>query len=105
MIKINVKKDKGRYFGFTCKGHAEYAEYGSDIVCSAISILVINTINSIESFTDCSLSVSDEEKTGEIRVEFPDGSDEKASLLMDAMLICIRSVEEQYGESFVKLKI
>ena len=30
------------------KGHADFAEEGSDIVCSAVSVLTINTINCIE---------------------------------------------------------
>ena len=29
------------------KGHAEYDEYGKDIVCSAVSSIVITTINAI----------------------------------------------------------
>ena len=29
------------------KGHAGYAKRGEDIVCAAISVLTINTINSI----------------------------------------------------------
>ena len=38
--------------GFDVNSHAGYAEEGEDIVCAAISALVINTVNSIETFTD-----------------------------------------------------
>ena len=34
------------------QGHAGYAEPGQDIVCAAVSALVINTINAIEAFTE-----------------------------------------------------
>lgn len=33
-------------------GHARYAEKGKDIVCSAVSVLVFNFINSIEVMTE-----------------------------------------------------
>ena len=47
MINVIVYKDvKGLIEGFSLKGHAGYAEYGSDIVCSAVSMLTINTLNS-----------------------------------------------------------
>ena len=104
MIKIKTKKNGDQYFGFQCSGHAGYAEYGNDIVCSAVSMLVINTINAIDAFTDCSMDVSDDEKSGRIQVVFPDGTDEKAGLLMDALVLGLRSVEEQYGRSHVRLE-
>ena len=47
MIDVTLfQNDSGDYVGFRMTGHAEYAEYGSDIVCAAVSVLVINTINS-----------------------------------------------------------
>ena len=52
MINVQAKKENGHYKSFHINGHAMYAEAGSDIVCAAVSALVINTINSIEEFTD-----------------------------------------------------
>ena len=46
------KNSEKEITGFYSAGHAGYAESGSDIICSAISVLTINTINSIEAFTD-----------------------------------------------------
>ena len=42
MTKIVIRKTNGRYSGFSCSGHAGYAESGSDIVCAAVSVLVIS---------------------------------------------------------------
>ena len=49
MIEIVIfKKKKLDYtVGFETLGHAGYAKRGEDIICSATSVLVINTINSI----------------------------------------------------------
>ena len=43
-----IKTRNGEYRGFNCIGHSGYAERGEDIVCAAISVLVINTINSLK---------------------------------------------------------
>ncbi len=34
--------------GFSVKGHAEYAEYGRDIVCAAVTTHAIARINSLD---------------------------------------------------------
>ena len=45
MITIKVRKKNGSYEEFISKGHAGYAEAGQDIVCAAVSALIINTVN------------------------------------------------------------
>ena len=48
MISVTVYKDKNtHYTGFRCDCHAEYAEHGEDIVCSAVSVLTFTTCNAI----------------------------------------------------------
>lgn len=49
MIKVKIFKDHDIIKGFEMSGHANYDEYGSDVVCSAASILAVNTI---DTFTD-----------------------------------------------------
>ena len=55
------KSDNDIYEGFTCKGHAGYAVSGKDIICASISILVINTINSLEELAGQEMSVKSDE--------------------------------------------
>ena len=53
MINITVKKRNGiSIWILLSRGHAGYAEEGQDIVCAAVSALIINTVNSLETFTD-----------------------------------------------------
>ena len=47
MTKIIFFKDNGKYIGFEAKGHSGFGFKGKDIVCSAISVLTINTINAL----------------------------------------------------------
>ena len=42
MIKINIKKDQ-----ITIKGHADYEEFGKDIVCASVTSIATTTINAI----------------------------------------------------------
>ncbi|MGL4589575.1 MAG: ribosomal-processing cysteine protease Prp [Mycoplasmatales bacterium] len=47
MIKCQIKKDEKRVLEIVVSGHADYAEHGSDIVCAAVSALVITIGNQI----------------------------------------------------------
>jgi len=70
MIKVTFCKNRdGEITEFETMGHAGFDVSGRDIVCAAVSILVINTINSIEAFTDTSLEVeSSDDVNGEARI-------------------------------------
>lgn len=53
MIRVTFyQNQKKEIIGFDCRNHSGYAEEGSDIVCAAVSVLTINTVNAIERFTD-----------------------------------------------------
>ena len=47
MIKINVERKNNIIKSVAVKGHADYADFGKDIVCSAVSSIVTTTINDI----------------------------------------------------------
>lgn len=65
MIKISVYVNtQNRIQELHVCGHAFYAAYGSDIVCAAVSVLVINAINSCEALLGVTLPVSSDEEEG-----------------------------------------
>ncbi|MBQ6129398.1 MAG: ribosomal-processing cysteine protease Prp [Lachnospiraceae bacterium] len=102
MVTATVVKNPSGYESFSCKGHAGFAASGKDIVCSAISVLTINTANSIMTLTDTKISVS--ENDGFLSWKFEGGSGKEADLLMDSLLIGLKSLEEEYGK-YLKLEI
>ena len=102
MVTARVIKDPSGYVSFECKGHAGYMNKGRDIVCSAISMLTINTANSIMTLTDTKITV--DEKDGFISWRFEDVPGREATLLMDSLLIGLRSVEEEY-KRFLTLSV
>ena len=106
MIDITVMDGDKGYKSLKCAGHADYDEYGKDVVCSAVSMLVINTVNGIEKLTDTVLKVTNSNsKDGMLEVVFPNETGKDATLLIDSMILGIKNVIKQYGDGFVSLKI
>ena len=103
MVTATVFKDTSGYVAFECSGHAGFMRKGKDIICSAISMLTINTANSIMTLIDSRLDIN--ENDGFLSWKFDKAPDEKATLLMDSLLVGLRSVQEEYGKKYLKLEI
>lgn len=85
---IYRRSSNGEIVGFRTEGHAGYAESGSDIVCAAVSMLVINTINAIEQFTDddCLVQADEENAVISLKVHSVPQSKETQVLLKALVL-------------------
>lgn len=103
MNKITIYKNSGKYKGFSSKGHAEYADSGYDIVCAAISVLVINTINSIEAFTTDHIDVKANEKKGIIECQFLSEISSESTLLMDSLILGLKGIQTDYHNEYLTL--
>lgn len=101
MICVDVKEKNGEMIGFHLEGHAGYADYGQDIVCSAVSVLVINCINSIEELTDASVSLEQKEADGMIDFTVVSEVDDKVKLLFQSLRIGLRGISESYGNDYI----
>lgn len=88
MIKISVLKDK-----ITISGHANYAEYGKDIVCASVSSIAITTINALLRFDqDC---ISYIEKEGFLEISILK-SNKEVDILITNMLDLFKELEKNY---------
>jgi hypothetical protein len=105
MIDINLLKRKGIYQGLTTKGHALFDDYGKDIVCAAASVLVINTINSIETLTSDKINVDVVPGDGIINMEFISSPTHESRLLMDSLLLGLQSIRKKYGDNYLRVNI
>jgi len=101
MITVTIYKKSNQYTGFMVKGHAGYAEEGFDIICAAVSVLTVNTVNSIETFTEDAFT--GEQKDGYIRCEFPERLSREAALLMDSMVLGLTDIQNNYGKQYIRL--
>ena len=105
MTTITFHKTKsGEYTGFTCSGHAGFDAYGKDIVCASVSVLVINTINSLEEIVHEDIKVEADENSGYIACEFKAPLKESSKVLVASLELGISQIVKQYGENYCKLK-
>ena len=103
MIKIAIYKNAENLItGFQISGHSGYAEAGSDIVCSAVSALVINTINSIQHFTSDQFRLEQDEKTGYIEFHVVSPGSNNGNLLLSSLALGLQGISEEYSK-YIKL--
>ena len=106
MIHVTIFHNEDKEcVGFQTEGHAEYADPGEDIICAAVSMLVINTINSIEALTKTVPIVETDQESGYIHCSFEDDITDEAALLLDSMILGLSQIKEQYGTKFIDVKI
>ena len=105
MTTITIyKSNEGNYTRFTCEGHSGFAESGYDIVCASISILVINTINSLDSLVNEEMKVEENSEDGYIDCKFIQKIDDRSKLLMDSMILGLQTIASEYGKKYLRLK-
>lgn len=104
MIKAVFYKKNDKYFGFSLNGHAGYADYGKDIVCSAVSALAFNTVNSIKRLTDDHV-IYEVSESGSLRCKVVSDVSSESALLINSLYIGLTGIEEEKGRNFVKVYI
>ena len=96
MVKMDVFESEGRVARFAVSGHAGYAKSGKDIVCAAVSALVLNAINSSEKLLGVELSVND---NGDyLECDIPDvvRNREDLQLLLQSMVFGVEQTAVAY---------
>ena len=106
MIRVAFFRKEGRIVGFESEGHAGYADSGYDIVCAAVSALLITCVNGLESVVSIAPAVRQNDEAGYLKAELPDRLDE--AQLHDAGLVLavteqgLQSIAGQYPD-FVRV--
>lgn len=104
MIKAVLSKNaEGVYNSICFEGHAGFDEFGKDIVCAAVSMLVINTVNSIEQFTEDEFLVEQDEAAGKFKFQLTSDISSDSKLLLSSLVLGLQAVEEEYGKQYIKL--
>ncbi len=107
MTTIVIRKSStGEYRNFVCSGHAGYGFFfQKDVVCASVSVLVINTVNALEEIAKEEMEVVSNEEEGLIFCAFKnDTLNDKANVLMDALVLGMDAISKEYGEKYLKLK-
>lgn len=93
MIRININYHNNYINKITLKGHANYDEYGKDIVCAAVSATYLCTVNAILSLNEDIIEVlTDNDKQTIIIKEYNDITNK----LLINMINCLKSLEKEY---------
>ena len=104
MINITVKKRNGSYLDFLSRGHAGYAEEGQDIVCAAVSALIITTVNSLDAFTEEKIEVGEDD--GYVSIHFKTNPNtERGKLLMDSLILGVAESEHSYNNRYLTVRV
>ena len=108
MIKVTLHQKNNHVYRLRYEGHAGYSKHGNDIVCAAVSMLTLNTLNAIERFTDEPIqSLAYDEEKGLIDVEFPRRKagvfEPEAELLIRTLILGLIDTKEMYGEKYIQI--
>ena len=102
MIQISIIRHNNEYSQIKAFGHAEYDNYGKDIVCAAVSVLIINTANSLEKFTnDLIMAETFEDGTTESLIK--EQPSKEAILLIDSLILGLEGIRNQYGKKYLSV--
>ena len=100
MIRININYQDNYIKQITLTGHANYNEYGTDIVCAAVSATYLCTVNGLLSINESSIEVLSEQDKETINVLT---QDEVINKLLENMIRCLKSLEQKYPNN-IKIK-
>ena len=103
MIRVTIYRGKDGVKRVSSVGHAGYAEHGQDIVCAAVSMLFINTLNSIEVLCH-DRHIDEDVSDGVIDRSYPEGLSHDGALLMESMIMGLSETQRQYGSKFLTLE-
>lgn len=88
MVEVILRKDE-----IKVSGHANYAVFGSDIVCAGVTALVQTLIRSIEDLTEDKIEY--EISPGWVDIKYRDLS-EKSRTLVDSFFIGICMIADEF---------
>ena len=96
MIRIKVLKKNNNIEKITFRGHANYAEYGKDIVCAAASATVLTTINGILSLDSSTIDVIQKDNNIDISIIKHNNISDK---LLSNMLKSLKTIKSNYPKN------
>lgn len=102
MIKAVFQKQNGKICNCSIKGHADYADIGQDIICSAVSSAVQLTANLItESFHE-QAEISAGNNNIEICLKQPHTGN--GAVILDGLFVHLQCISEEYPDN-IKIQV
>ena len=95
MIKVEISKNNNIIESIKCHGHANYADYGKDIVCSSFSTMIITTINGILEIDKDAISYTDTNDLEIINIK----KDNITNSLLNNLVNLIYELKDNYDKN------
>lgn len=105
MIRCDFFTKNNLIVGYIIDGHAEYAEHGQDIICSAVSVLAQSIANGISEVIKIKSIIEVED--GLLSLSLRRNSIEEikqCQVLLETLMINIRDLENTYSD-FIKVVV
>ena len=102
MTKCKFQKKQGKYISLECSGHTGYGEYGSDVLCAAISAITQSCLVGLTKVLRVKPNVKKDDDSGYLKIELPNNLDkdtyDKASMLMAVVYESIKDLKLGYSK-------
>ena len=90
MIKITASRNNGKITSLTVKGHANSAPHGEDLVCAAVSSILVGGCNALSNPNCFAIKLEE----GNASVTELSHANEHDYEVLEVMLVQFKSVEE-----------
>lgn len=108
MIKIVFYVQGSNYVGLNCTGHANYADYGSDIVCASISTLAGSLCLGLKKVLNLKVDYKVNEKDAKLELRLPKGMSDsdmqQAQILFKTTYLSMEDICNGYPEN-IKMEV
>ena len=75
-----------------------------DIVCAAVSALIVTTVNSLDEFTEEEIEVREDD--GYVSIHFKTNPNtERGKLLMDSLILGLTEIEHSYNNRYLTVRV
>lgn len=105
MINVNVNRKNNQIKQFELSGHAASGPYGYDLVCAGVSAVSFGAVNAVMTLSGADLEIEQGDEGGFLRVTVPDSipyeTMEKTQLLLEGMLVSLKTIEQEYSEFII----
>ena len=98
MIKITATRNNGKIVNLTVKGHANSAPHGEDLVCAAVSSILVGGCNALNQ-PDC---FAIKLESGDASIVEKSIADKHDYEVLETMIIQFKTIEES-SKKFLKV--
>lgn len=108
MTTVTVSYKENRVVSLEAYGHAKFLPRGFDIVCAAVSALMLTAVNSLEVVAGIQPLYEADQKTGYMYMELPRDLNEdqafKCEIVFQTVITGLKGIADSYPKNIKLLK-